>query len=107
MEYISPTVCIRSSVVYRGTSLIKDTPLLGPYSRTTPRALRWPVGRGLFPISEVTLQKVGREVPHLAGAPPGALEILGARQYRCISLTRKRTPLGPYRMPMPRFLGGS
>ena len=26
---------------YRGDSLIKNTPLLGPYSRTIPRVLRW------------------------------------------------------------------
>ena len=26
---------------------------------------------------------------------------------RGTSLTRKRTPLGPYRRPMPRVLGGS
>ena len=26
--------------------------------------------------------------------------------YRGTSLTRKRTPLGPYRRPMPRVLGG-
>ena len=27
--------------------------------------------------------------------------------YMDASLTRKRTPLGPYRRPMPRVLGGS
>ena len=27
------------SVEYRGTSLIRNTPLLGPYSRTIPRVL--------------------------------------------------------------------
>ena len=27
--------------------------------------------------------------------------------YRGISFSRKRTPLGPYRRPMPRVLGGS
>ena len=26
---------------YRGTSLIRNTPLLEPYSRPMPRALRW------------------------------------------------------------------
>jgi len=26
---------------YRGTSLIRNTPLLGPYSRTIPRVLWW------------------------------------------------------------------
>ena len=27
---------------YMGTSLIRNNPLLGPYSRTTSRAIRWP-----------------------------------------------------------------
>jgi len=31
----------------------------------------------------------------------------GAFHYRGTSLTRKRTPLGPSRRPMPRVLGGS
>ena len=31
----------------------------------------------------------------------------GAFAYRGTSLTRKRIPLGPYRRPMPRVLGGS
>jgi hypothetical protein len=26
---------------YRGTSLIRNTPLLGPYSRTLPRVIWW------------------------------------------------------------------
>ena len=30
-----------------------------------------------------------------------------AEDYRGTSLTRKRTPLGPYRRPMPRVRGGS
>ena len=32
---------------------------------------------------------------------------LGGRVYRGTSLLRKRTPLGPYRKPIPRVLGGS
>ena len=40
---------------YRGTSLIRNTPLLGPYSRTMPRALWRSKGGGLFLMSEVTL----------------------------------------------------
>ena len=31
---------------YRGTSLIRNTPLLGPYSRTVPRVLWWSKGGG-------------------------------------------------------------
>ena len=31
---------------YRGTSLIRNRPLLGPYSRTIPRVIWWSVGGG-------------------------------------------------------------
>ena len=40
---------------YRGISLIRNKPPLGPYSRTMPRALRWSEGGGQFIISEVPL----------------------------------------------------
>ena len=40
---------------YRGTSLIRNNPPLGPCSRTMPRALRWSWGGGQFLVSEVTL----------------------------------------------------
>ena len=40
---------------YRGTSFIRNTPLLGQYSRTIPRVLRWSYGGWLFLISEVPL----------------------------------------------------
>ena len=33
---------------YRGTSLITNTPLLGPYSRTLPRFIWWVKGGGCF-----------------------------------------------------------
>ena len=33
-----------NSTPYRGTSLIKNCPLLGPYSRPVPRALWWSWG---------------------------------------------------------------
>ena len=39
------------------------------------------------------------------GARPHSLGAL--RAYRGTSLIRKRTPLGPYRRPIPRVLGGS
>ena len=39
----------------RGTSLIRNSPLVGPYSRTMSRALWWPWGGGVFLISEVLL----------------------------------------------------
>ena len=40
--------------VYRGTSLIRNTPLLGPYGRTLPRVLWWSEGEELSFISEVS-----------------------------------------------------
>ena len=40
---------------YRGTSLIRNTPLPELYSRTIPRVLRWSWGGGLFLMSEVLL----------------------------------------------------
>ena len=40
---------------YRGTSLIRTTPLLGPYSRIMHRVMRWSLRKGLFLMSEVFL----------------------------------------------------
>ena len=40
---------------YRGTSLIRNSAPLGPYSRTIPRVLWWSQGGGLFLMSEVSL----------------------------------------------------
>ena len=45
-------------MVYRGTSLIRITPLIGPYSRTIPRVLWWSQGGGLFLMSEVPLDDI-------------------------------------------------
>ena len=43
---------------YRGTSLIRNTPLLGPYNRRTmPRGICWSQGGGRFLMSEVPLQE--------------------------------------------------
>ena len=36
-----------------------------------------------------------------------AEDVAWPETYRGTSLTRKRTPLGPYRRPVPRVLGGS
>jgi len=36
-----------------------------------------------------------------------ARDVVSRHLYRGTSLTRKRTPLGPYRRPEPRVLGGS
>ena len=38
-----------------GTSLIRNTPLLGRYSRTIPRVLWWSLWGGLFLMSKVPL----------------------------------------------------
>ena len=40
---------------YRGTSLMRNSAPLGPYSRTMPRALWWYQGGGLVLMSEVPL----------------------------------------------------
>ena len=40
---------------YRGTSLIRNSALLGPYSRTMHRALWWVPGGDHFLMSEVPL----------------------------------------------------
>ena len=40
---------------YRGTSLIRNTPLLGLYSRTIPQVLWWFWEGGLSLMSEVPL----------------------------------------------------
>ena len=50
-------------IVYRGTSLIRNTPLLGPYSRTIPVVIWWSWGGGLFLMSEVPLHVF----PHIRG----------------------------------------
>jgi len=47
---------------YRGTSLIRNNPLLGPYSRTMSMAMWWPYGGGVFLMSEVTLYLQTHEV---------------------------------------------
>ena len=46
---------IQVEEAYRVTSLIRNIPLLGPYSRTIPRVLWWSGGGGLFLMGEVPL----------------------------------------------------
>ena len=41
--------------LYRGTSLIRNSLLLGPYGRPMHRALKWFEGGGQFLMSEVPL----------------------------------------------------
>ena len=59
------------SALYRGTSLIRNSPLLGPYSRTVSRALWWPPGGGLFLISEVPLYGVTSGSPQVEDSRVG------------------------------------
>ena len=40
---------------YRGTSLMRTPPLLGPYSRTIPRVVWWSYREGEFLMGEVPL----------------------------------------------------
>ena len=40
IEVIAPATVFTTT--YRGTSLIRNSPFVGPYSRTMPRALWWP-----------------------------------------------------------------
>ena len=40
---------------YRGTSLIRTSAPLGPYSRTISRAIWWSWGKGLLLMSEIPL----------------------------------------------------
>ena len=50
--------CTSALATYRGTSRIRNRVLIGPYSRTMPKALRWYYGGpggGLFLMSEVPL----------------------------------------------------
>jgi len=48
---LAPATCD----TYRGTSLMRNNPLLEPYSRTTPRVIRWSWGGGSFLTSEASL----------------------------------------------------
>ena len=44
---------VAPAISYRGASLIRNRPPLGPYSRPMPRALCWSWGGWLFLMSEV------------------------------------------------------
>ena len=68
------------------------------------------------PVSEVPLYLCPQNLWFGQPRNPSSVRLnlgssfLGSQQgleYRGTSLTRKRTPLGPYREPMPRVLGGS
>jgi len=50
---------------YRGTSLIRNRPPLGPYSRTMSKGLWWPYGGVIFLESEVPLYTLHPETQTL------------------------------------------
>ena len=54
---------------YRGTSLIRNAPLLGPFSRTTPRVLWWSQGGGAVSYEQGTPCSGG--VQHKGVSPTG------------------------------------
>ena len=52
LDYVAPSAPHPgASMQYRGTSLIRNSALMGPYSRTLHRPLWWPQGIGLFHIT--------------------------------------------------------
>ena len=104
----------------RGTSLIRNHLPLGPYGRRMPRVLEG--SRSLGPSGFERAQHRRTPRPSVDGTRSKALCPFGSQQrlvstnislpsthhqYRGTSLTRKRTPLGPYRRPMHRVLGES
>ena len=86
-----------------GTSLIRNTPLLGPYSRTIPRVLGGSYGGGRFLMNEVPLYtKIRYATPSLLGESPFAKAqdaATGALQARIAKLEQVSNPL-----PGPRML---
>ena len=83
---------------FRGTSLERKRKHLGPYCRPMPRVPRGALG--------------GVSVFYGRGTPVHATvamntDTLSDFKFRGTSLRRKRTPLAPYRRPIPRVLGGS
>jgi len=102
----------RSFALYRGTSLIRNRLLPGPYSRAMPRRLRWSHGGGHFLMSEVPLYTVCakggrvcvREESYMHARLPTGKGTLAEPNpqsrsnpmYRGTSLIRNSAPLGPY-----------
>ena len=79
----------------RGSSLIRKRPPTGvprAYGSSSWRKL--PVEGQMAKVADIRVSATVETTP---------VDL----QYRGTSLTRKRTPLEPYRRPMPRVLGGS
>ena len=71
---------------YRGTSLIKNCLLPGPYSRTMPRALRWALGRGAVSHERGSL---------LQGRPSSTRPPAGTESGSSFDEKKRRNPPSP------------
>ena len=58
----------QTALQFRGTPLIRNSPLLGPYSKTMPMVV---LGGGLFLLSEVLLYAL---------SSPSTIELFGTQQ---------------------------
>ena len=96
--------------LWRGTSLIRNTPLPGPYSRTSGSmvvqeggAVSYARGTPVGGVESRFQEKKGHAIAesaldnaeHTAAAPPS---------YRGTSIIRNCAPLGPCSRPLPRDL---
>ena len=68
MECVALGTSLRDWPLYIGKSLIRNRPLVGPYSRTMSRVLRWPHGEGVFRMREVPLYSSRIEIELLVEA---------------------------------------
>ena len=92
-----------TAATYRGTSLIRNTPPVGPYSSRMPRVLGGSQGGGLFLMSEVPLYPCNAKTAAIYATTTETLrpcvlcEVRTAstthrRAYRGTSLIRNSTP---------------
>ena len=84
----------------RGTSLIRNNPLLTPYSRTLPRAIWWPWGGGVFLMGEVPLYARSQVETRFRGLGVGGFRVQG----RQTSAEVPGVPLGGTLSPRARPL---
>jgi len=110
------------ATMYRVTSLRRERLALGPFGRTMPRALWWSWGGGPVsyerdnpvPVHDVLEGNTQASDETLLSSGPLTLLLVdvilqshSGHVYRGTSPTRKRTPLGPHRRPLPGVLGRS
>ena len=85
---------MRRNPPYRGTSLIRNRLLPGPYSRTMPRALWCSWGGGRFFISQIPLYGLGRIPRSSCAATPPRTTVQGYLAHKK-QPTPPRTTIGP------------